>query len=241
MGFFHTAAYADPPVTPKTVRPERQLQVPGLRSYSPSLGRWLSRDPIGERGGGNLRAFVGNRPTMSVDPLGRQALPAPVPDPWVFPPPGREIIQGGSCCPGQAVEELPAAGCLGRCVKVGAVFLTVFMCPTPLGPEPDPPVPPPSPEPWPEEPPDGLTPKGCKPCVPRAGTTFFRVDIVPPSRPHRPFKGTHTHHGFVHQSPAPKCVCTKHWPMPPLDCTEGADRWPDEIPEPPIVTGGGPL
>ena len=30
------------------------------RYYSPELGRWLSRDPIGERGGFNLYAMVGN-------------------------------------------------------------------------------------------------------------------------------------------------------------------------------------
>jgi len=30
------------------------------RYYSPELGRWLSRDPIGENGGFNLYAMVGN-------------------------------------------------------------------------------------------------------------------------------------------------------------------------------------
>ena len=30
------------------------------RYYSPELGRWLSRDPIGESGGVNLYAMVGN-------------------------------------------------------------------------------------------------------------------------------------------------------------------------------------
>jgi RHS repeat-associated protein len=41
-----------------------------FRAYDPSIGRWLSRDPIGERGGLNLYGYVGNRPTMAVDPLG---------------------------------------------------------------------------------------------------------------------------------------------------------------------------
>jgi len=35
------------------------------RAYSPALGRWLSRDPIGEAGGGNLYGFVENRPSNS--------------------------------------------------------------------------------------------------------------------------------------------------------------------------------
>jgi RHS repeat-associated protein len=41
-----------------------------FRMYSPELGRWLSRDPIGERGGRNLYGFVGNNPIRRVDPWG---------------------------------------------------------------------------------------------------------------------------------------------------------------------------
>jgi RHS repeat-associated protein len=40
------------------------------RYYHSSLGRWVSRDPIGEEGGLNLYRFVTNRPTVSVDALG---------------------------------------------------------------------------------------------------------------------------------------------------------------------------
>ena len=42
----------------------------GYRYYSPVLGRWLSRDPIGEDGGLNLYGFVGNEPVSLVDFLG---------------------------------------------------------------------------------------------------------------------------------------------------------------------------
>lgn len=40
------------------------------RVYSPRLGRWLSRDPIGEAGGRNLYAFAGNDPVNGQDVLG---------------------------------------------------------------------------------------------------------------------------------------------------------------------------
>jgi hypothetical protein len=42
----------------------------GYRYYSPELGRWLSRDPIGERGGINLYGMVGNNPVNWWDYLG---------------------------------------------------------------------------------------------------------------------------------------------------------------------------
>jgi RHS repeat-associated protein len=42
----------------------------GFRYYNPSTGRWLSRDPIEERGGRNLYGFGHNSPITGVDPLG---------------------------------------------------------------------------------------------------------------------------------------------------------------------------
>jgi RHS repeat-associated protein len=46
----------------------------GFREYAPQLGRWLSRDPIGERGGANLFAFVSNDPQSKVDSDGRLTI-----------------------------------------------------------------------------------------------------------------------------------------------------------------------
>jgi hypothetical protein len=40
------------------------------RYYSPELGRWLSRDPIGENGGWNLYGFVGNDGINKADFVG---------------------------------------------------------------------------------------------------------------------------------------------------------------------------
>jgi len=42
----------------------------GFRFYNPSTGRWLNRDPIEERGGMNVYAFVANDPIRRVDRLG---------------------------------------------------------------------------------------------------------------------------------------------------------------------------
>gem|GEM_PF-3826708 len=42
----------------------------GYRYYSPSLGRFINRDPIGESGGNNLYGFAGNDPVNGVDVLG---------------------------------------------------------------------------------------------------------------------------------------------------------------------------
>jgi RHS repeat-associated protein len=47
----------------------------GYRYYSPSQGRFLSRDPSGEfNGGANLYAFVGNDPVDKVDALGLNSI-----------------------------------------------------------------------------------------------------------------------------------------------------------------------
>ncbi len=40
------------------------------RAYSPTLGRWISRDPIGEEGGLNLYEYVHNNPANLIDILG---------------------------------------------------------------------------------------------------------------------------------------------------------------------------
>jgi len=42
----------------------------GLRHYEPPTGRWISRDPIGERGGANLYGFCGNGGQKQWDLLG---------------------------------------------------------------------------------------------------------------------------------------------------------------------------
>jgi RHS repeat-associated protein len=54
----------------KYVDSETGLYYYGYRHYSPSLGRWLNRDPIEEEGGKNLYGFVENSAASSADALG---------------------------------------------------------------------------------------------------------------------------------------------------------------------------
>jgi RHS repeat-associated protein len=49
---------------------ESGLSYYGYRFYSAAQGRWINRDPIGERGGVNLYGMVGNDPVERVDVLG---------------------------------------------------------------------------------------------------------------------------------------------------------------------------
>jgi RHS repeat-associated protein len=49
---------------------ETSLVYYGFRYYQPSTGRWLSRDPIEERGGVNLYGFIMNGPIDRYDVLG---------------------------------------------------------------------------------------------------------------------------------------------------------------------------
>jgi len=51
---------------------ETDLLYYGYRYYNASTGRWLSRDPIEERGGKNLYGFVLNAPVNALDPLGKE-------------------------------------------------------------------------------------------------------------------------------------------------------------------------
>jgi RHS repeat-associated protein len=46
------------------------LNLTQYRAYDPNVGRWLSRDPIGESGGIDLYGYVGNSPTNAIDPFG---------------------------------------------------------------------------------------------------------------------------------------------------------------------------
>jgi RHS repeat-associated protein len=63
------------------------LSLTMYREYDPNLGRWLSRDPLGTRGGLNLYSMVGNNPVNQIDRFGLLSVPIkggfhPANGPW---------------------------------------------------------------------------------------------------------------------------------------------------------------
>jgi type VI secretion system secreted protein VgrG len=147
------------------------------RTYSPWLGRWLQRDPLGYEGGSlNLLEYVNGRPTLVRDPLGLEppviAPPAsPATTPW-YRTAGRFAV---------------------RCIRSGAgaamICVTVLLEPTPIGdseikhfppPPHDPPLPPPPGdcEPWEHEALQQLVNLWCKDVGKRACRPGQSPDVI---------------------------------------------------------------
>jgi len=61
---------------------ETGLYYYGYRFYSPTLMRWLNRDPIGENGGLNLYGFCGNSSVYKIDLNGCGTWAFGIPSPW---------------------------------------------------------------------------------------------------------------------------------------------------------------
>jgi RHS repeat-associated protein len=81
MGYFLTTSpdpsLARPLASPKTHTPLSRVEERGRRYYSPEVGRWLSRDPLGENGGIGLYRFVRNDAVNWRDWLGLSVICPP--------------------------------------------------------------------------------------------------------------------------------------------------------------------
>ena len=168
--------------------------------YNPSTGRWLSRDPLGERGGANLHGFVDNNPANRFDALGLQALPVPVP-----PGPPTNIIPFPTPTPVPRPIGPPQ---IAACVAVAIAGYELGQAI--------------------DESQDGLVStfwgegladcaeaikqkckKPCPPCDPKVGTIGYRINRTPPrgnADLHDPCPGDHVHWLIRQQNPY-NCRC----------------------------------
>jgi len=64
------APFRNPILSTKYWDGDTKLYYYGYRYYSPGMGRWVSRDPMGEYGGINLLTFCINEPLYSYDVIG---------------------------------------------------------------------------------------------------------------------------------------------------------------------------
>ena len=172
------------------------------RYYDPSVGRFLSEDPLQFNAGMNFYEYSYNNPPNFNDPSGLQAAPAYVP-----PPPGLTVITGGG---GAAAGGTGAVLATGGLIALDAALLVYDANQLyKLGVAYD----------WwkpfldsgnmqqLKDPARAKCQSGCQPCVPPVGSLRHRVDQVPPSHPHKPWRGTHWHIEQMQQAPAPACTC----------------------------------
>ncbi len=87
------AGTLDQPFTFSTKRYDSStgLNYYGYRFYSPQIGKWMTRDPIGLAGGINLYGFVLNDPVNFIDPTGEFAITGTVLAIWAIAELGMSI------------------------------------------------------------------------------------------------------------------------------------------------------
>lgn len=159
-----------------------------FRDYDPSIGRYIESDPIGLGGGINTYGYALQNPLTHYDPDGRLAFLIAIP---AF----GGGVSGGTLASGGLALGFAAWASTWNKPELPAT-------PTPNDDAADVNCPPDK--------------KSCPPCNPPVGTIRYRVDMVPPSKPHYPHTGSHVHLYQMHQSPAPKCQCFWH----PIGTTE---------------------
>jgi RHS repeat-associated protein len=109
----------------------------GYRSYNPDTGRWLSRDPIEERGGKNIYEFVANSPIRFYDKLGLQLGFSGFGEiDWRHSQPWDSATIANSLCPfkcnGKAYNPITECCCKGKIVKRKRQGTGVYLCSIPF-------------------------------------------------------------------------------------------------------------
>ena len=171
------------------------------RYFDLATGRWLNEDPLQFAAGMDFYEYSYNNPAMFNDPSGLQAAPAPVP-----PPPGLTVIAGGGGAAAGGASSLLTGGLITldagllaydsyELYKLGVAYdwWQPFLNSGNMQQL--------------KNPARAKCQSGCPPCVPPVGSLRHRVDQVPPSRPHKPWPGTHWHIEQMQQAPAPACTC----------------------------------
>jgi RHS repeat-associated protein len=196
---------------------ETDLLYYGYRYYTASTGRWLSKDPLEEKGGLNLYGFVGNNPVDRLDKDGRVVLvddavvlaavatlvACAAAEAWMQSPEGQRDIHN------IAAAATSLADAIARAVTVAKAKCERCL----------------------------RRNKGCKPCIPGVGTIAGKPD----PNPGHGQPGPHIDLYLMYQSPYPACICS--WERqfsPPLP---GGTIPPGSviIDFPGPAAGGGPM
>jgi len=162
------------------------------RYYDPSVGKFLSEDPVEFDGGINFYNYVGNDPSGFVDPTGKQAQPAPITIPK--PPLGPILVPDPVEGPG-----------LGFCVRFPWICaLGLALIPQPLNIGPDQQLENALLRHHSDQAKKKCNNNGCKPCVPPVGTIAYRLETAGDA--HRNVPPPHWHLYVMQQNPT-NCQC----------------------------------
>jgi RHS repeat-associated protein len=157
---------------------ETQLLLNGARYYDPKTGRFITADPMSVAE--HVQQWQANLGTPGQPPLELNPYARVVNNPlrWIDPDGQNTIAIGGGI--GAAIGGPPGAvigAGIGAAIGVGS-YLIYQQCKD----------------------------KECPPCTPPVGTIGYRMDVVPPSKPHHPLPGTHVHLYKMNQNPN-NCQC----------------------------------
>ena len=203
-----------------------------FRFYNPLDGRWIARDLIGERGGPNPYQYIDNEVTTEWDGLGLQGFGGPG---CHFNSPTCGNLGSNREQVNQALVISSAA--YGAVLSLRVIIEGAFVVTKKLAKK----LTKRNNKPKPKK--NNKTPKGCKPCIPPAGSLRHEI-ALPATRVHGAHKCDQIGHVKVwkmNQAPPPACKCFWNGPLT-LENTQTPPKGssPDGSPPPNPARGGGP-